>query len=463
MAMVINLEIVMTIKKYNALLSFIICFLSVILTAVVITRVLDISQQKTISEIKNQQTLNIIHLVDNYDGNASLEGILKAYLTDPKSRIQVYDKFDNLICDCKQINLPFIPKEPPEEEIIPRMNKELSQEKSGLITTQEFITPNNNKIVISSFEKVRIPFFTRILETGLFNYYLLVLSIAFVFSLTAALFATKKINKEVSKASNFAYSMLLDEKTEIPTSNIDEVTTINNILENLSSRLKIKQQSRKTLIDELVHQTRTPLTILRTHVEAYEDKIITLNEEEYKTLYREIDNLTSIITNISGFIEAGSEIEHVNIKSYDISEITNQISISLNHYFEKKKIIFIKNIEPKLCTKTDKYLLGQAIYNLLINAGKYTTSGKKVSLRCLKIKDEIVISVKDEGIGIDKKDFKNIFKAYYRGSNALAKEGDGLGLFLVKESADKTGAKIDLISTVNKGSEFILTLFITQK
>jgi signal transduction histidine kinase len=86
----------------------------------------------------------------------------------------------------------------------------------------------------------------------------------------------------------------MDDHTDFRPSHVKEVGIIQASLKTLQSRLKIKQISRKRVVDEFVHQTRTPLTILRTHLEGLEDGVITHVRRGDPGLSAQIDNLSSL-------------------------------------------------------------------------------------------------------------------------------------------------------------------------
>ena len=90
----------------------------------------------------------------------------------------------------------------------------------------------------------------------------------------------KKVSKSLKNTAKIATGIQIGEETIEKSSSIKEVQAIRDSLSELSTRLKLKQRSRKTLIDELVHQTRTPLAVLKSHIEAIEDGLIVADKEE---------------------------------------------------------------------------------------------------------------------------------------------------------------------------------------
>ncbi len=106
----------------------------------------------------------------------------------------------------------------------------------------------------------------------------------------------------------------------------------------------------------------------------------------------------------------------------------------------------------------DPALLNQALYNLLTNAYKFTNTGEVKVILSEQGDQDWSIKVVDTGRGIDKADFENIFKAYYRvdnkNDNQDETEGDGLGLHITKNNIEKMGGRIDVTSNLGKGTTF---------
>jgi signal transduction histidine kinase len=87
--------------------------------------------------------------------------------------------------------------------------------------------------------------------------------------------------------AKIASDIQLGEISSVKGTSIKEINAIRESLEELDTRLRLKQKSRKILVDQLVHQTRTPLTILKSHLEAIEDGLVAVDEEEIRIFQKE--------------------------------------------------------------------------------------------------------------------------------------------------------------------------------
>ena len=284
--------------------------------------------------------------------------------------------------------------------------------------------------------------------------FLIVLSILSLIGI----FVSKRLGKDLTDTSMLAMRIDMGEQPHYEPSRIREIRIIQNSLEELQNRLKIKQKGRKRVIDEFVHQTRTPLSILKMHLEGLDDGIITMSGEEIKVCQTQIDDLSAIISNMSMLLDADRPLQTVKAEQFDLHILLQQIINGMKVAYENKKINLHMITSDKAVITTDKYKLSQSIYNLLANAYKFTAPNGKVMVSYERMDKVVSIHVRDSGIGISPQDIPHLFEAYYRGENADKTSGDGLGLFVVKENAEQMGGTIAVHSDPGLGSEFILTI-----
>jgi two-component system, OmpR family, sensor histidine kinase BaeS len=280
---------------------------------------------------------------------------------------------------------------------------------------------------------------------------------AIVITLLVGAYISKRMSKDLTDTAQFASNIQIGNPLENKPSSIKEINQIQNSLHDLNTRLKIKQKSRKTMVDQLVHQTKTPLTILKSHVEAIEDGVIQISKEELAIFQDQIDHLNNILSNMSTMIDAEKESEILTLETVDIHQLLNQIILGLRSQFDKKGIELKLISTTKVKLLTDPYKLSQVLYNLLTNAYKYTEKGR-VEISVKEDKDTLSISITDTGIGIEPSEISNIFNAYYRGASVTKIPGEGIGLYVVKENLNQLNATIDVQSTLGKGSTFTIKL-----
>ena len=101
--------------------------------------------------------------------------------------------------------------------------------------------------------------------------------------------------------------------------------------------------------------------------------------------------------------------------------------------------------------------------NLIYNAIKFSPEGSQILIQIKSDDSKIIVSVKDEGIGIRKSDMKNLYRPFFRGNNSSSVPGVGLGLAIVKKLSSLHKIKIECVSEPNNGTEFILKIPLESK
>ena len=253
----------------------------------------------------------------------------------------------------------------------------------------------------------------------------------------------------------------LGEGFERRTSKIEEIRIIQTSLVALSARLKMKQKARKRFIDELIHQARTPLTILKNHIEAIDDGIVEVTHDEIRICESQIESLTSIISDLSNIVDVEKDEITLKIETFEFHQLISQVIAGLKVQFDKKHIGLELLSIKKLHIKSDKYRLSQSIYNILTNAYKFTEPHGAVSVRYKTAHNQLIIEIEDNGIGIPKDEIVKIFDAYHSGESHKT-SGEGLGLYIAKENVEALGGSINVESELGKGSRFIITIPYTE-
>jgi len=449
----------MTIKRQWMLVLVVSVALSVIVNSLVLgfrinRYFIDYSTENYKSHVSQVVEFSTEALSSNDYTTQQLNMQLASHLSDPITRIRLYRVDGLLLSDISAGNHQMMGMM--RNGIANRMLSGTSEEVDSIDIEKDGAVIGT--LMITRYSSIGESLGTRMFLLSLVTNSLLSFGIVFVLTFILGYFISKRMSKDLMMTAQQAVDIDLGRESRTPQSHVLEIKTIQQSLVTLHSRLMLKQTSRKKLVDELVHQTRTPLTILRTHLEGFQDGIIEFSPEEVKTCEAQIENLSSIITNMSSLIDAGQEIDQVRIKTVEISGLIRQIVAGLRAQFDKKSLDLQVLSHQKIMIQTDPYQLSQAIYNLLTNAYKFTESGGTVTISYQMVGAELVIAVQDTGVGIALEDQARVFDAYFRGNNSLNTPGEGIGLYIVQENLKKIGGTIELESTLSKGSKFTIRL-----
>lgn len=452
----------MSIRKLWLIVLTLVATLSIAINALILTSLTDRYFKTYLSETYDEHIDQMITYVVSSlkEDTLSLRQMaieLESHLDDPIVKIKLYGPQGALLIQVEDRD--YDRREPGRMGMMDFMFRIGEEEvdsfdvlDNGVLIGKLNITKQSSaeSSVIAMMFKSRL-FINSLISTG----------IAIVITLLVGAFISKRMSKDLTDTARFASNIQVGNPIENKPSSIKEINQIQSSLQDLNTRLRLKQKSRKTLIDQLIHQSKTPLTILKSHVEAIEDGVIQISKEELTIFQDQIDHLNNILSNMSTLIDAEKENEVLTFESVDIQNLLNQIILGIRSQFDKKGIELKMIGNTKVNLLTDPYKLSQVIYNLLTNAYKYTEKGH-VEISVRDDQDHLTIAIVDTGIGIEPSEIKNIFNAYYRGTSVTKIPGEGIGLYVVKENLKQLGGTIDVQSTPGKGSTFTLTLPIKE-
>ena len=147
--------------------------------------------------------------------------------------------------------------------------------------------------------------------------------------------------------------------------------------------------------------------------------------------------------------------------TFNLQDELNSIISLYENIAKKQKITIIQTIENKEITAPISHEWIRTVFgNILDNAIKYSTEESKIYINSFILNSKLIISVKDHGIGIDKKDLQNIFRRFYRVDKSRNSKtgGTGLGLAIVKNMITNVNGKIKVESQLNKGTTFTISI-----
>ena len=230
------------------------------------------------------------------------------------------------------------------------------------------------------------------------------------------------------------------------------------------------EKLRTEFFANISHELRTPINVILSSIQLLDLKVKNINtlseyKEEYKKypaiLKQNCYRLLRLINNLIDVTKIDSGYFNLNLINANIVTIVEDITLSVVDYTENKGIslTFDTNVEERILA-CDPDKIERIILNLISNAVKFTEPGGNILVNLTDNGEDIIISVRDTGIGISKDKLKVIFDRFIQVDKSLARnrEGSGIGLSLVKSLVEMHKGVIIAKSELNKGSEFIITL-----
>jgi two-component system sensor histidine kinase VicK len=236
------------------------------------------------------------------------------------------------------------------------------------------------------------------------------------------------------------------------------------------TRQKEIEQERNDMIALLSHDIRNPLTAVSGYISLLLKRGKDLSEEDKKRFIlmakRELDRMTRMLNNLIDLVKLETGGLKISITDINLTEI-------IKYYVETYNFIsamhdFKAEVpDEEIWVRADKEVLQQILDNLLSNAVKYSPSGGTITVgaKLDKEKNEVIVFVRDQGLGIPEDQLKNLFRKYFRveTKNRKGIRGTGLGLYITKKLIEQMGGTIWVESKEGKGSIFFFTLKLSEK
>lgn len=293
--------------------------------------------------------------------------------------------------------------------------------------------------------------------------------ILFLLSLILLIFFTgfvfiplKKITKATEQyaTGNYHYELQPDSH--------DEIGYLASILSYMASEIARSEDDQKKFVANVSHDFRSPLTSIRGYLEAMLDGTIPaeLHEKYLRIVLNETQRLTKLtngLLQLNNLNTKGMLLEKTN---FDINQVIRDTAATFEGTCHGKGIqLKLYLTGEHMYVYADLGKIQQVLYNLLDNAIKFSSTNSSIKIETTEKKNKLYVSVKDYGVGIPKEEVNLVWDRFYKSdaSRGKDKKGTGLGLAITKEIIQSHGEKINLISTLGAGSEFIFTLPLSNK
>jgi signal transduction histidine kinase len=234
----------------------------------------------------------------------------------------------------------------------------------------------------------------------------------------------------------------------------------------MAGRLERTEAMRRQLIGDVSHELRTPLAAIKGYMEGLMDGVLSPTPETYQQVYAEADRLQRLVNDLQELsrVEGGALDLHVDPLPLD--GLVASVTAHLGRQFEEKGIRLDTVLPPGLPpVMADRDRVLQVLTNLVGNALQYTLPGGSVTVTAAREKNEVVVTVKDTGIGIAASQLPHIFDRFYRAdkSRARASGGSGIGLTIAHALVKAHHGRIWAESPgEGKGSAFHFSLPIKE-
>ena len=233
-------------------------------------------------------------------------------------------------------------------------------------------------------------------------------------------------------------------------------------LDYMSDELEKMEEYQRRFIANVSHDFRSPLTSIKGYVEAIIDGTVPRElEAKYLNIVisetERLNKLTEGMLTLNSLDSKG----YLSRSNFDINRVIKDTAASFEGTCNAKDIIIdLTFSDTTQMVYADLGKIQQVLYNLIDNAIKFSPNNSVIYIHTGTKYEKVFVSVKDNGIGIPKADIMKIWDRFYKTdlSRGKDKKGTGLGLAIVKEIIQAHGENINVISTVDVGTEFRFSL-----
>lgn len=239
-------------------------------------------------------------------------------------------------------------------------------------------------------------------------------------------------------------------------------------------RIKEEEKRKEDFLKMVSHELKTPVTSIKGYAQLLLSLLKNANGKEVQLaslplkpslerIDHQINRLTRLISEMLDLSRLEENKLDLQKQIFPLNDLVTETVQDINYTNTQHKLKVFHDYKCEVFADKDR--IGQVLINFVTNAIKYSPNNQDIEIRIQKAeKGRVAVSVRDWGIGIDKKDHQNIFKRFYRigGKSEETYAGFGIGLYLANEIIQRHNGFITVMSEKEKGSEFIFTLEIAS-
>lgn len=248
-----------------------------------------------------------------------------------------------------------------------------------------------------------------------------------------------------------------DLSARVPVRGRDDLTRLSVSINRMLDRVQNSVENQQQLLDDVGHELRTPITILRGHLELMEPgdpQDVTTTQE---LAIDELDRMSSLVEDLITLAKS-RESDFLSLKWFSLATLTDQT-------LEKARALGDRSWRLERVVSTDAWLdpqrVTQAWLQLCANAVKYSAPGSAITLASELVRGEVRLTVRDRGIGIAEEEISTIRERFGRGTGVARIDGAGLGLSIVETIVSAHGGRLEIESEKGVGSTFTIVLPLT--
>ncbi len=239
------------------------------------------------------------------------------------------------------------------------------------------------------------------------------------------------------------------------------LSLLNEQINERNESLTRLNNEKNNLIKIVAHDLKNPLASIIGANDLMDERSMSVDDQKLKGIIQKTaTRMSKMVSDILNVETIEKSAEEIRVKPFNLSSTVDSISNQLSGQAAMKEIEIQKRIEEDLMGLVDERYIVQVVENLLSNALKFSPPRKKVIVELTKIRDHLVLHIKDEGPGISSEDKKKLFQRFQRltAKPTGNESSTGLGLSIVKQFVEKMEGQVWVESELGKGASFFVQL-----
>ena len=339
--------------------------------------------------------------------------------------------------------------------VTPIKNKEMIM-KEGQLVSQEVIIG----AMITSISNSSIIDIVEIIEKKAQTLFLLSMIVLVVIAFIFSKFIVRPFSR-LTTYINELQSGFTDKMIRV--NSYSETRSITMAFNQLMGRMKILDDSRQEFVANVSHELKTPLAsikVLADSLMGMDDAPVELYREFFNDITQEVDRENQIITDLLALVKLDKKASDLNLSEVEVEQMLELILKRLRPLARKKDVELILEYQRTVLANMDSVKMNLVFTNLIENAIKYNKEGGNVTVSLDADYNNVIVVIKDTGIGIPEEAKEAIFERFYRVDKSHSREigGTGLGLAITKSAIVMHRGSITVESELGEGTVFTVKI-----
>lgn len=281
--------------------------------------------------------------------------------------------------------------------------------------------------------------------------------IYFLLSVAGAYLLSKRAIRPITEITHAAEAISAGDLSRRITgiSTRDEVQELADTFNTMLNRLQESFARERQFTSDASHELRTPIAVISACAEELKEHNADGEDaQNLSAIQRESDRMNRIISQMLTLTRGYEGRCHIKKEALELDPLVGSVLDELAESAAAAQIRLFNKVPDGSMLYADQSLMTQLLINLIGNSIKYGVPGGKVIVRASVSDEQCILTISDDGIGIQKDDLSHIFERFYRADKARDRSGSGLGLSIVKWIVELHEGQISVSSEYGKGTQF---------